>query len=121
MRTLRSIIQLVAIAAVVCSCTGKDRTSADGSDEEKITEDDCSFANVNQARITHLNWDVTVDFETRTISGSAEYDIVNHDADTIVFDTQDNLEIDSVFLDNGRKAEFTWLQLQFLLGVLAGR
>lgn len=108
MSSLKSIIQIVAIAAAVCSCTGNDKkSSAGGSDDEKITEDDCSFANVNQARITHLNWDVTVDFDTRTISGSAEYDIVNHDTQEIVFDTQDDLEIDSVILGNGRRAEFS--------------
>lgn len=57
--------------------------------------DNQSFAEINNAKITHLLWDVEVDFEHKLIKGSAEYDFENNNANSIVFDT-DHLIIDSV-------------------------
>ena len=70
------------------------------------TVDESTFADVAKAKITHLNWNVTADFDQKKLKGFAEYDIVVNDSDKIIFDTNDDLQIDSVTLDNGSKAEF---------------
>ena len=49
-----------------------------------------SYARPAEARITHLNWNASVDFDSRTIQGVATYDIETaEDAQRIVFDTHD--------------------------------
>ena len=61
--------------------------------------DQHSFARPDEARITHLDWKARVDFDTRTISGTATYDIsVAEGAERIIFDTHD-LDIQEVLVD----------------------
>ena len=64
-----------------------------------------SYAQPEIAKITHLDLDLSVDFSTRTISGTASYDIQTApDAEEIVLDVN-NLNIDSVWIDepNGNR------------------
>ena len=64
-----------------------------------------SYARPDEARITHLNWSASVDFETRTITGTAAYAIETaDDAERIVFDTH-GLTIAGVTVD-GQEADF---------------
>ena len=61
--------------------------------------DQHSFARPDEARITHLDWKARVDFDSRTISGTASYDISTaEDAERIIFDTHD-LDIQEVLVD----------------------
>lgn len=66
-----------------------------------------SFSRPAEARVTHLQWDATVDFETRTISALASWDIQpSAGADTIIFDAK-GLSISKITLDNDAPAEYT--------------
>ena len=49
-----------------------------------------SFANPQQAYVTHLDWNAAIDFNTKQISATAIWDIniVDQDAKEIIFDTR---------------------------------
>ncbi len=64
---------------------------------EQNVVDSQSFAELAKAKVTHLFWDVEVDFENKVIQGSATYNFTNNNADKIVLDT-DYLVIDSVLV-----------------------
>lgn len=81
----------------------------------KQVQDHHSFSRPEEARIVHLNWTATVDFETRTIQGVARYDIqAAEDAERIVFDTR-GLTIKQVLVD-GTPVDFGLGEPQPFLG-----
>lgn len=71
----------------------------------KYVEEPHSYAQPNDAVITHLNLDIDVNFETKVISGSASYDIDNNNAGEIILDAK-NLVIEKVQAD-GKDTEFS--------------
>ena len=58
-----------------------------------------SFAQPEMAKTKHLDLNLTADFEKKTLTGFASFDIENHQADKIIFDTR-NLNIEKVTLDD---------------------
>lgn len=65
-----------------------------------MTTDIHSFSKPHEAKVTHLQWNATIDFETKTIHATATWDIQNATkASTIVFDTK-LLTITAVKVDN---------------------
>jgi aminopeptidase N len=76
-------------------------------------KDQFSYANVEEVRTTHVDLNLTVDFETKTLDGAAILDLVRvkPDADTLILDT-DDLAIKSV---EARIAE-QWSPAPFVLG-----
>lgn len=85
----------LAVAGVVGSCTktkAPEGTTGIGSG----VVDPHSYSRSAEAVVRHLALDLEVDFSSRTLAGTATYDIdVAGGADEIVFDTRD-LEISSV-------------------------
>ena len=99
------------MALVLFSCN----TSENASETENPTEteknmnfnDAHSFAQPQIATITHLNWDVVVNFDEKIIEGTATYDLKTAEGATeIILDTKNDLEVISVTAD-GEKANFT--------------
>ena len=81
----------------------------------KQVTDHHSYARPAEAGITHLNWNASVDFDSRTITGVATYDIETaEDAQRIVFDTHD-LTIHGVSVD-GQSVEFNLGDAQPFIG-----
>ena len=66
---------------------------------KKYAEELHSFAQPNNAVITHLNLDIDVNFESQIISGTATYNISNNNATEIILDAK-YLEISEVKADN---------------------
>ena len=65
-----------------------------------------SFAKNNDAIVTHLNWNATVDFNSKIISAEAEWTIENKTGtDKIIFDTRD-LQIEKVILNHKNETAF---------------
>lgn len=95
-------------ATTVLSCQNKSESTS------PILVDNQSFAEINNAKITHLLWDVEVDFNQKIIKGSAEYDFQNNNATSIVFDT-DHLIIDSVQVQ-GHSAKWELAQRDSIKG-----
>ena len=122
----RTFMLLLASAFLLGSCGNhsQEGASADSSAQSakaqriaamKQVTDQHSFARPEEARIIHLDWNAAVDFDTRTISGTATYDIqAAEGADRIVFDTHE-LTIDAVTVD-GEAAAFSLGEAQPFLG-----
>lgn len=101
---MRIIPIFSAIALALSACNQTPTETVDSSD--KLPVDVHSYANPNEARVTHLSLDLEVDFEAHILSGVAAYTINTYgDAEKIVFDT-DNLIIDKVLLDNDHEAQW---------------
>lgn len=73
-----------------------------------MINDPHSFARTEEAAIKHLDLDVTVDFDTKTISGKASYKINNAEAEQLMLDTR-GLNIERVTL--GSSEEETQFEL----------
>ncbi|WP_223270751.1 M1 family metallopeptidase [Subsaximicrobium wynnwilliamsii] len=71
----------------------------------KYVEEPHSYAQPNDAVITHLDLDIKVDFESKTIAGVATYDIDTNDASEIILDSK-YLDIEKVEA-NGNATTFS--------------
>jgi leukotriene-A4 hydrolase len=102
----------MALLAVMAAC-GKDlrgRTNPNDNaamDERKmiIAPDPHSYAKPAEAVVNHLDLDISVDFETRRISGSATYTVSSKGGGTVVLDTR-NLDIQGVTTPEGDSLGF---------------
>lgn len=97
---------LVSMIISVWSCKKDDKSSTQKPVESTHTMDTHSYARPAEAVINHLSLDVTADFNAKTISGTATYDITVHEgADSIFLDSRD-LDIQKVTVD-GTDTPFT--------------
>jgi leukotriene-A4 hydrolase len=90
----KQLLIVVATLIFMISCT----ESKKGTETLKYVEEPHSYAQPNEAVITHLNLDIDVNFETEVISGSASYAIDNNNASQIILDAK-NLVIEKVQAD----------------------
>lgn len=65
---------------------------------DSMYRDPHSYSNPEDARITHLDLDIIVDFEKKILKGIAHFDIEVRKGNKIVLDTRD-LKIDKIWLD----------------------
>jgi leukotriene-A4 hydrolase len=80
----------------------KDETT----NKEMKTVDHHSYAQPEEAVITHLNWDADVDFDNKTIKATAEFDIRTVDgAEKIILDIND-LDISAVEDQEGNELAY---------------
>lgn len=102
---MKNLLFLTLVVLHLFACTSnseKTKTEPIKEKKEKMIDfdDTHTFAKPKEAKITHLNWTANVDFESKTISATAIYDIVVADnATKIIFDTKDQLEIQEVKVD----------------------
>ncbi len=93
----RFFIALWALTAFACN-----EAEVATETEVEITPDSVdvhSFAIPGEARVTHLDLDITINFESKTITGNAKWDMQTApDADSIIFDI-DGITIDEVKVD----------------------
>jgi leukotriene A-4 hydrolase/aminopeptidase len=88
------------------------------ANRERITmkRDPHSFSNPHEARVTHLDWKATVDFQTKTIQATATWTIDrSSDAKEIIFDSN-GLEIQKVSLDDETNPSFKMEKADPILG-----
>lgn len=90
---------------VIAGC-GTAPEPVEQSDYTIIAMDSHSHARPQEARITHLSLDITVDMDARQVSGTATYTIEAKDAKRVIFDV-DGLAIEAVTVDDGKEAPFT--------------
>ncbi len=81
---------------------------------KNYVEEPHSFAQPNQAVITHLDLDIDVNFNHKVISGTATYTIENNDAAEIILDSK-FLTIEKVEAD-GKATNFSLGEFNELLG-----
>lgn len=102
-------MKLVSLLAVLCCfliITGCSKT-ADNFIAEFNESDPHSYSNFDEVIIKHIDFDLTVDFDKKQISGKASYKIENlKNSDELILDTR-NLSIEKVTLnENETPAEF---------------
>lgn len=106
----RNLILALAFGAMIFGCSDAPTDDKPNAKQQAILDmkratDFHSFSKPDEAQVTHLNWSASVDFENRTITGTATYDVrCAEDAQRIVFDTRD-LAISLVEVD-GKTVEF---------------
>jgi leukotriene-A4 hydrolase len=88
-----------------------------GIKQEQISmkEDQHSFSTPDHARVTHLNWKASVDFNTKTIQAVATWNVeIANDAQEIIFDTK-SLTIEKILVDD-QPAEYKLAEADPIFG-----
>ncbi len=105
---MKHCIVLSAIVVTLMSCNEepqKQNTTSQDTKQIVHTKDLHTQSNADSVSVKHLDLDIKVDFDTRKISGSAEWMIANENKQTTLrLDTYD-LTIDSVLV-NGTKTDY---------------
>ncbi len=110
MRNKALLFSLFA-AGVLFSCQNNNSAKNNMEEEKETTaqwvNDPHTYADPNEAVVTHLNWDAVVDFENKKISATANWDIqTSPKAEKIIFDTY-GLDIKDVKVD-GKPADHSF-------------
>ncbi len=89
------------IIFLLCNCQYEKSDSKAEKTMEKFEIDDVhSFGNVNEVKVTHLNWKADIDFENQIIRAVAKLSVaVEPGASTLILDTK-GLNISKITLDN---------------------
>jgi leukotriene-A4 hydrolase len=102
---------LILIVSLLLACE-KPKTK----EQPAMPQDPHSFSTPTDAVVKHLNWKASVDFNSKTITAVASWQIENYtDSDIIIFDTK-GLVIQKVTLDENTPAEFRLSDRDELLG-----
>jgi aminopeptidase N len=88
---------LAACSTTEPKATEGSATTAEASATADATRDVHSFAEPDRVKVTHLDLDLTVDFDQRTLSGMASLNLDNQGTDRLILDTRD-LEIRRVLI-----------------------
>lgn len=101
-----NILKGVLLLGILTRC-GSPMTT---QEKNTMTQDPHSFSKPSEAKVTHLSWKATVDFNEKKIAATASWNIeADPDADVILLDTK-GLNIQRVTLDNEQPAEFKLAQ-----------
>jgi len=93
---------LLIFAVAISACQHKE-TTVETVTKTTTTKDEHTFAKPAEAVVKHLDLDITVDFDTQTISGKATWTIDNiSKGNEIIFD-ENTLEIAKVTLGDDEK------------------
>lgn len=112
MFSARSLSHSLALLTLL-SCAGPIDNAERSTSTSVHTMDHHSHARPNEAVITHLDLDVSVDMEKQEVRGTATYDILAKGGDTIVLDT-DGLFIEGVSAQGGTPLEYVLGDSTFL-------
>lgn len=116
MRTKTLLSGLSLLALVACNPSSPEESTSNESTliAMETGKDPHSYAKAN-AKVSHLNWEASVDFDSKTISATAHWDIsVEAGADAIYFDIYD-LDIQKVSVD-GAEVDFQLSEFDHHLG-----
>lgn len=96
MNSIQNTIALVLCVAVFSHCNApskKENKETPKTDIQKqiamnkLVKDHHSYSKPNESRVTHLSWNAQVDFESKSISATATFDLQNAaDAKEVIFD-----------------------------------
>ena len=101
-----SFILSILVLTLSFSCKSEKETHINSeSTSQKYAKEIHSFARPNESVIKHLDLNITVDFDSETVRGTATFTIDNNDANEIILDSK-FLEIESATAD-GKPTEFT--------------
>ncbi|MFM7079878.1 MAG: aminopeptidase, partial [Bacteroidota bacterium] len=96
---MRNHQAIIASAAILLSACGTGELKTDLKEKKQMVSDVHSFSRPEEAVMKHLSLDLTVDFDTKMLSGMAILDIENKQGvDSIVLDVRD-LKINKITID----------------------
>lgn len=103
-----SLLALLLAACLACTPQSEEQTATQAA----APGDPHSLSNPHAVRVRHLHLDLTADFSSRTLSGTATLDLkrIEPDADAVVLDTR-NLAIGKVEAATGEE----WREVAFTL------
>lgn len=86
------------------------------TENNKMKKDPHSFSNPNQVVVSHLTWEATVDFQTKTIDAVAAWDIENlSGSNVLILDTKD-ITVNKVVDALGNPLKFSLGNTDAILG-----
>ena len=98
------VLALSMAGAALGACAPAPPDNAAAPETDTVATDVHTYANYRAVRVDHLALDLTVDFDTRTLSGTAAL-ALEGDSPRLVLDTRD-LTIHTVLLDDGAPADY---------------
>lgn len=110
---MRKLLLIALTGGWLMSCNApasQETEQTSDNDMMELPMDPHSYARPNEARITHLHWVASVDFEQEVINATATYDIQRKaDASNLILDMYE-LDIHSVTDQDG--SELNWNQAE---------
>lgn len=107
-------IFMIFLLTSLFSCKTKEKTEP--KVQPQMVQDPHSYSAPSEARVKHLKWKATLDFEKKIIYATAKWQIENlTNADVVIFDTKD-LQIEKVWLDENDIAQFKLGEKDSIMG-----
>lgn len=92
---------ILLLACVTCRCGSHTE-----NETEVMKQDPHAYSRPAEAKVTHLIWNAVVNFDKKTIAGTASWSVENAaNADSIILDTK-GLQIRNITLDNNIPAKY---------------
>jgi len=115
--SLKSLILILFVTILASGCTEKsDGDKIEQQRTSPIVDDPHSFSNPTEVIVTHMDLELTVNFEEKKINGRANLKLENKtDATQLILDTYD-LTIHKVTLENEAPANFSLGKKKKFLG-----
>ena len=114
MKLLRFIVIFIGIAVLFSSCKSRSKYVDPDNDVGKDTiVDNHSYANLQAINTIHLELELDVNFQNKTIYGVARHEMVNNNAKIAIFDTR-NLLIQKVTTGKNDEEQ----EVDFVIGAM---
>lgn len=81
-------IVLLAFCLIIYNCKNDSTNQEQTVESNQYVEEPHSYAKPNEAIITHLDLEISVDFDQQVIRGTATYTIDNNNAEAIILDSK---------------------------------
>jgi aminopeptidase N len=111
---MKNFYYLIFLVGLVISCNQKPRIINKKIEQlSKAADDDHSYSNLDEIYTTHLDLELEVNFENKTIYGVARHKMKNNGTDTAIFDTK-GLMIQKVTLgtkNNEKETDFVIINI----------
>ena len=102
-KVVSAVFLMLGVAVLVSGC------AIEGPAPDQPVRDAHSFARPDEVAVTHLDLDLKVDFDSRTLSGTATLTLDNNTGAGSVFLDAGDLDVHDVWLDGTERAA-TWSQ-----------
>ena len=96
---MRYLLLFTYLGLLFSSCNTRPKYIENQNTSNDTIIDDHSYANLNTIKTIHLELELDVNFQNKTIYGVARHEMVNNNASVAIFDTR-NLLIQKVTTGN---------------------
>ena len=103
-----ALTALPVVALLFAACAAEDPPVLEKIPAKRVTQDHHSFSRPDQVRVTHADFDWTVDFDAQEIRGSVTWTVeraLGAEEEPLILDTK-GLVIESVYSGKGQPSAF---------------